>query len=306
MQERPWWVIVNPVAGNGRTGRRWGGLEARLRLEGIRMEVVFTQEPGHATLLARQGLEAGFSTIIGVGGDGTLHEILNGLPLEDPERMRTVRLGMLPLGTGSDFVRTFGLPRDPVAAALRLREGRAHLVDVGQVSCQRAGERVTRYFINAAGLGFDGEVADRTNRGIKAFGATGTYLVYLFLTLLLYQNKTVTVRLDGEERSGRMNSVLVCNGRYFGGGMFIAPRAEVDDGWFDVILLGDLGRGEIVWNLPRVYRGTHLTHPKITWRRAREVHVEARERMFLQAEGELIGEAPATFRILPRALSFLA
>ncbi|MCS6963574.1 diacylglycerol/lipid kinase family protein [Thermoflexus sp.] len=306
MSEHPWWVIVNPVAGNGRTGRRWGGLEARLRVEGIRMEVVFTQEPGHATLLAQQGLEAGFTTIVGVGGDGTLHEILNGLPLENPERMRTIRLGMLPLGTGSDFVRTFGLPRDPIAAALRVREGRACLVDVGQVTCQRAGETITRYFINAAGLGFDGEVADRTNRGIKAFGAIGTYLLYLFLTLILYQNKTVTIRFDGEERSGRMNSVLVCNGRYFGGGMFIAPRAEVDDGWFDVILLGDLGKGEIVRNLHRVYRGTHLDHPKITWQRAKEIHVEAKERMFLQAEGELIGEAPATFRILPRALAFLA
>ena len=306
MAEQPWWVIVNPVAGNGRAGRRWSGLEARLRLEGIRMEVVFTQEPGHATRLARQGLEAGFTTLVGVGGDGTLHEILNGLPLADPERMRTVRLGMLPLGTGSDFVRTFGLPRDPVAAALRLREGRGHWVDGGGGTRRRAGETVVRYFVNAAGLGFDGEVADRTNRGIKAFGAAGTYLFYLFLTLLLYQNKRANLRADGQEYAGRVNSVLVCNGRYFGGGMFIAPQALVDDGWFDVIVLGDLGKGEIVWNLPRVYRGTHLTHPKITWRRAREIQVEAQERMFLQAEGELIGEAPAAFRIHPRALPFLA
>jgi YegS/Rv2252/BmrU family lipid kinase len=216
-----------------------------------------------------------------------------------------VELGILPVGTGSDFARALGAPRDPLKAAIHLmRSARPQPLDIGRIDCVRGGASVTRYFANIAGLGFDGEVADRVNRSGKSSGALA-YQTTLLRSLAAYQNKHVALTIDGRRQEGVYNSVIACNARYFGGGMFIAPNARWDDGLFDVILLGDFGKIETVMNLPRLYRGTHLTHKKVTELRARQLSVQAQERMFLQAEGELVGEAPVTFSILPQALKIL-
>ncbi|MGA9351944.1 MAG: diacylglycerol kinase family protein [Anaerolineae bacterium] len=297
-------LIVNPVAANGAVGRNWTRVCDFLQAEGAKFDAILTEEPGHATRLARQALDDGYRTIVAVGGDGTVNEVLNGLVEEgavDPE----VTLGIIPCGTGADFSRTVGIPRDYVGACRQLLRFETRLVDLGRITCLRQGQEVERYFINVAGLGFDGEVAELANRSPKVLGGTITYLACLFTSLVTYRNKNVELSFDGQHLRGRLNSVIVCNGRYFGGGMFVAPGASLDDGIFDVVILGNLNKLEVVVNLPRLYKGTHLTHPKVSLCHAREIHVEARERMFLQAEGELIGEAPATFQIIPRALRVL-
>lgn len=297
-------LIVNPAAANGAVGRNWPRVRDFLQAEGAKFDAVLTEEPGHATRLARQALDDGYRTIVAVGGDGTVNEVLNGLVEEgsvDPE----VTLGIIPCGTGADFSRTLGIPRDYVGACRHLLRLVTRLVDLGRITCLREGREVERYFINAAGLGFDGEVAEVANRFPKVLGGTITYLACLFISLVTYRNKNVELSFDGQHLKGRLNSVILCNGRYFGGGMFIAPGASLDDGIFDVIILGNLNKLEVVMNVRRVYRGTHLAHPKVSLCHAKEVHVEARERMFIQAEGELIGEAPATFQIIPQALRVL-
>jgi YegS/Rv2252/BmrU family lipid kinase len=297
-------LIVNPVAANGAVGKNWPQVRDFLQAEGVEFDAVLTEEPRHAIRLARQALDDGYRTIVAVGGDGTLNEVLNGLVEEgavDPE----VALGIIPWGTGADFSRTLGIPRDYMGAGRQLLRFETQLVDLGRITCLREGREVVHYFINAAGLGFDGEVAELANRFPKVLGGTITYLTCLFISLLTYRNKSVELSFDGQHVRGRINSVIVCNGRYLGGGMFMAPEASFDDGIFDVVILGNLNKLEVVANLPRVYKGTHLTHPKVSLCHAREVHIEARERMFLQAEGELIGEAPATFQIIPRALKVL-
>ena len=297
-------VIVNPVSGNGRTGQRWAGIGERLRIEGAQLEVEFTHEPGHATQLAREAVAAGYRTIVSVGGDGTLNEVVNGLITDgcaDPD----VKLGLIPGGTGSDFGRGIGLPRDPLDAALRLLKATPRWFDVGQITCRLGEGTNTRYFINVAGLGFDGEVCDRVNRSGKALGGTVPYLSSLLVTLFAYHNKRVHWMLDGQARDEVLNSVIVANASYFGGGMNISPNSKLDDGLFHVITLGDWGTLEFLATVPRVYNGTHLTHPKVKEYVGREVTVEANGRMFLQAEGDLFGEAPATFKILPRAIQVL-
>jgi len=297
-------LIVNPAAANGAVGKNWPRIRDFLQAEGASFDAVLTEEPGHATRLARQALDDGFRTIVAVGGDGTVNEVINGLVVEgtvDPE----VALGIIPWGTGADFTRTLGIPRDYVGACRHLLRSQPRPVDLGKVTCLREGRQVERYFINAAGLGFDGEVSDLVNRFPKLLGGTMTYLACLFIGLVTYRNKNVEFTFDGQPVRGRVNSVIVCNGCYFGGGMFIAPGATFDDGLFYVVVLGNLNKLEVVMNVPRVYKGTHLTHPKVSHFSAREIHVEAQERMFLQAEGELIGEAPATFRVIPRALRVL-
>ena len=297
-------VIVNPASGSGKTGRRWPGLDARMRAEGGQYDVEFTREPGHAEQLARTAAAGGVKTVIVVGGDGTLNEVVNGL-IADDVAIGDITVGILPVGTASDFARAMSLPRDPLAAAIHLmRKAQPQPLDVGRIDCVRGGQPATRYFANIAGLGFDGEVADRVNRAGKSAG-TLVYQTTLLRSLVAYQNKRVTLTVDDKTIEGMMNSVVVANARYFGGGMFVAPNARWDDGLFDVIVLGDFGKLEVVGNLPKLYRGTHLKHKKVTELRAREVGVTARERMFLQAEGELVGEAPVTFRMLSRALKVL-
>ena len=297
-------LIVNPEAANGAVGKNWPRVRDFLQAEGAKFEAVFTEEPGHATQLARQALDDGYRTIVAVGGDGTVNEVINGLVVEgsvDPE----VALGLIPCGTGSDFARVLDIPRDYMEACRHLLRSEPRPVDLGRITCLREGREVERYFINAAGLGFDGEVADLGNRFPKVLGGTITYLACLFISLVTYRNKNVELSFDGQPVRGRLNSVIVCNGRYFGGGMFIAPGASLDDGLFYVVILGNLNKLEVVMNVPRVYKGTHLTHPKVSHFSAKEIHVEAQERMFLQAEGELVGEAPATFQIIPQALKVL-
>jgi YegS/Rv2252/BmrU family lipid kinase len=297
-------LIVNPVAANGAVGRNWTRVCDFLQAEGAEFDAILTEEPGHATHLARQALDDGYRTIVAVGGDGTVNEVLNGLVEKgsvDPE----IALGIIPWGTGADFSRTVGIPRDYAGACRHLLHFKTRPVDLGRITCLREGREVERYFINAAGLGFDSEVAELVNRNPKLLGGTIPYLACLFASLVTYRNKNVEFSFDGQHARGRINSVIVCNGCYLGGGMFIAPDASFDDGIFDVVILGNLNKLEVVVNVPRVYKGTHLTHPKVSLCHAREVHVEARERMLLQAEGELIGEAPATFQVIPRALRVL-
>jgi len=298
-------VIVNPVAANGAVGRRWPRIRQFLLEQGAHFDAELTRAPGHATELAREAVAQGYETIVCVGGDGTLNEVLNGLVTE--KGVEPVSLGIIPGGTGSDFRRTVGIPPSYQEACLVLLEGHTRLVDIGEITCLREGEPVRRYFVNVAGVGFDGEVADRTNRLPKVLGGTLPYLASLFITLVAYRNKDVVTSFDGQSIRHRVNAVVVSNGQFFGGGMHIAPEASPDDGFFDIIVLGDLGKLELVANIPRVYKGTHLTHPKVSSYRAREVRVEAKgeERMFIQADGEFVGQAPTTFRLLPRALKVL-
>ena len=302
MAVQPMRLIVNPVAGSGRGGKLWPQLRDELHGEGVEFDHVLTEGPDHAVELARQAVADGCRLIVAVGGDGTIHEVVNGLVIED-EIPQGVALGAICCGTGSDFARTVGLVREPLAAARRVVHGSDRRIDLGVVHCWREGQEIVEYFPNAAGLGFDGEVADRVNRKSKAGGGTIPYLISLVTTLITYENKPVVVTLDDRRLEQRANAVVVANGRYFGGGMHIAPDATPDDGLFDVVIIGDTTKLELLLQVPRVYRGTHLTHPKVDAYRSSTVRVESEKRVILQADGEYVGEAPATFRLLPGALT---
>jgi len=313
-------LVVNPVSANGKTAGRWPPIQELLQTQGLEFDHVFTERPGHATELARQAVAEGCTLIVAVGGEGTLNEVVNGLVSPAGTVPPDVVLGIIPSGTGTDFVRTLGIPRDPLQACQRLLRAETRAVDLGEVEfaplgpAAGAGQGLTashaadqigrqhRYFINVAGLGFDGEASEQVNRSSKALGGTLTYLISLFITLISYQNKHVELTIDGPTARRRLNSVIVSNGCYFGGGMRIAPHADLQDGLFDVIILGDLNKLEFAQNVPKVYNGTHLTHPKVEEYRAREVRVVSQERMLIQADGELVGMAPATFRLLPQAI----
>jgi len=296
-------MIVNPASAGGTTGRRWPRVREVLR-HVVQFDEAICRYPGHAVKLGREARGARYRYVVCVGGDGTVNEVVNGI-FSARESEPVPVLGVLPSGTGSDFSRTLGVPHHIEAACLRLLAGETTVCDLGVVSYEGEDGTTRRYFVNAAGVGYDAEVVRRRNGFSRYVRGTVPYVASVVSTFLSYENRAVTVVADGETRTHRILALVLGIGKYFGGGMRVAPEASIDDGLFDLVTIGDVGRLELLWNLPRVYRGTHLGHPKVTCCKASDVQVEADQPLLIQADGELLGRAPARFRVLPRALTVI-
>ena len=259
-------------------------------------------------MLAREGVRDGRPIIAAVGGDGTVSEVANGF-FEDGRRIPgESRLSALSVGTGGDFRRTFGLPRTPEEAATMLLAGRSRRIDVGRVTCSVGrGEQVVRHFVNIADTGIGGEVASRVNSGFRLLNGEITYALAATMALLRWRNRSMHVVVDGESRDVIAQQVVVANGRYFGGGMHVAPKAEPDDGLFDVIVAGDLTLIDNVRGMSHIRKGTHLDqeNPKIWYRRARRVQVSSSSPLRVDVDGELPGMLPALFEVVPGALDLI-
>jgi diacylglycerol kinase (ATP) len=296
-------IIVNPAAGAGKTGRLWPEIMGIIKGNGLRFEHKLTEAPGHAVELAREAAKQGYELVVAVGGDGTIHEIVNGL--YSSGYLPEASLGIISTGTGSDYIRTIGVPRAYKEACRRFIEPKLRAVDLGLVEYRRHGSTAERIFVNFAGVGFDAEIVRRTTQQFKSLGALPSYLMGALTTLMTYRNKDVSVKLDGIEEHRRVCTIITNNGRYGGGGMYTAPHAELADGFFDVMIVDDITKPDFLVSLPRLYKGTHLTHPKVTMKLAKEVEIQSKQKMSLQADGELLGEVPARIRILPLALKII-
>lgn len=294
--------VVNRVAAGGKTATVWPAIEAQLRSLGLTFDYRFTDAPNHATTLAREAVEQGYETVVAVGGDGTANEVVNGLIAPGANRAGA-NLGVIITGRGSDLARTIGIPSNYTEACARLAGERTMTVDLGLVTFNQEGEQRQRYFVNVGGGGFDAEVAYRANRAPNFMGGTIPYLTSLVTTLLAYRNKAVELTLDDQEPINMVvNSVVVANCQYFGGGMKVAPEADPNDGLFDVIVIGDIDKIEFLMTVPKVYDGTHITHPQVYSYRAKRVEVRSEQELLLQVEGEVCGHTPLTFDIVPSAL----
>jgi len=294
-------VIVNPIAGAGKTARKWPQIMGLLKSIGIRFEYDVTEAPGHALELAKSAANKGYELVVSVGGDGTINEIVNGL--HNAGNLRDVTLGIISTGSGADYIRTIRIPRHFTGACHRLASPKKRTVDLGVAEYVSNGEVSKRLFVNFAGLGFDAEVVKATTLRFKALGSTPSYLMGLLTTFLFYETKQVSLILDGQPEERRVWTILMSNGKYGGGGMLAAPNADPADGLLDVVVIDDLGKLDLLWSLPRIYKGTHLSHPKVTVKRAREVDIRPRQSMSLQVDGELLGQTPARVYLLPAALN---
>ncbi|MEK6608591.1 MAG: diacylglycerol kinase family protein, partial [Myxococcota bacterium] len=278
------------------------------------VEIRRTEAPRHATALAREALRGGCDLVVALGGDGTFSEVTDGF-FDDqaggeaggqPIRPEAA-LGLLPYGTGGDFRRTVGLGGDIAEAARRLRDATPRAIDVGRLRYRaHDGSFAVRHFLNIASFGVGGLVDEIVNASSKALGGKLAFMLGTVRAMLRYKNQPVRLRLDGgEPRDVVINNVAIANGRYFGGGMKIAPDASLDDGLFDVVVLGDLGLTDFLLRGGRVYKGTHLSMPEVTFARARRVEAEALApgaRVLLDVDGEQPGMLPAVFEIVPSAL----
>jgi diacylglycerol kinase (ATP) len=233
-----------------------------------------------------------------VGGDGSVNEVVNGIAEADD-----VELAVVPRGTGWDFARTFGIPRDLDAAVEIALAGDVRTIDLGLVTFRTwAGAEGRAYFANVASAGISGAIAKRANEASKAFGGRISYYWSTLAVFAGWQTGEMRVSVDDEIRGGRMIDAMVANGRYLGGGMMMCPDAEPDDGLFDVLLFGDVTKRDLLFTLPKTYRGKHLPHPRLELLRGRIVTVDADEPLPLELDGEQPGTTPARFEIVPRAL----
>ena len=259
--------------------------------------MLFSERAGQLRDLARQAADDGAALVLAVGGDGTVNEVASGLVGTGTE------LAVLPRGTGVDFVRTYGIPTKLDEAVQIAVDGRIREIDAGRVGYNAwSGEPGEGWFVNVAGVGMSGAVAKRTNESSKALGGKVSYLWSTLAVFARWQNTEVQVTVDGERRSGRMHEVIVANGRYLGGGMMMCPDASPDDGLFDILLIGDVTKRDLVQTMPKIYRGTHLPHPKAELLRGVTVAVDSGEPLPIQLDGEQPGTTPVRFEVVPKAL----
>ena len=296
-------VIVNPVAGAYSTRRKWPSINKLLRHVGLSFDYEYTEGVGHAIELARAAASDGYRYLVAVGGDGTVSEVANGIL--NSTGSSSTSLGVVSTGTGSDFARSVGIPRDYTSACSFLTSSRRLLIDVGIVEYRSKGQSLQRFFVNGAGVGFDATVVEATERLPKYFGGTIPYLAGLGRALFGYKNKAVVLGVGDRVEARRILSVVVANGGYFGGGMHVAPEARLGDGLLDVVIIGDIGKFELLKALPMVYKGTHITHPKVSIEQATHITIESSERILVHADGELLGEGPASFWLMPTALNIV-
>lgn len=299
-------ALVNPASANGRTGRRWPELAAHLRARVGDFEISFTEAPGQGSGIVRAALRAGAERIVSVGGDGTHNEVVNGFFEGADAVAPEAELVVVPTGTGGDFRRTLGLPADAVQAIDQIGE-RSAVVDVGHLRyTTHAGAEADRYFLNITSFGLGGLVDQVANSTTKAFGGRMSFLMAVGRATLRYKNQRVRMVLDGGAPITRtLVNGVIANARYFGGGMKIAPDADMADGLFDVVVVGDMGVLEMAGGLSKIYKGNHLGLDKVECFRAATVHAEAADpdtQVLLDMDGEQPGRLPATFKIVPAAL----
>ena len=236
--------------------------------------------------------------LVVVGGDGSVHEVANGIAGREG-----VEIAVIPRGTGWDFARSLGLPRNTDRAIEVALSGKTRTIDLGRATYRLwAGGEGQSFFANVASAGMSGAIAQRANDSSKAFGGKASYLWATFAVFARWSSTEIQVSVDGENRHARMHDVIVANGPYVGGGMKICPGAEPDDGTFDVLLIGDLTKRDLVVTMPKIFRGTHLPHPKAELLRGARVSVDSSEPLPIELDGEQPGTTPARFEIVPQAL----
>lgn len=303
-------VIANPKSAAGSTRDRWSAIASDLRTHFGPFNVAFTKGPGDGIEIAERAALNGRPFIIACGGDGTINEIANGILRSGKD----VELGVFPSGTGGDFRRTLGMPHGTREAARALRTGRTERVDVGRVTFfDHEGREVQRFFLNVTSFGLAASIIERVKGStslswlpLDTVRGRASFALSTLQEVVALGATSVRVRIDdAEERMLQTVNFCIANARYFGGGMRIAPDAKLNDGFLDVINVGDIRTAKIILNAYTLYRGTHLDLPEVKDTLAKRI--EARplredQEVHLEVDGELLGRLPAVYEIVPGAL----
>ena len=303
----PFLIIVNPNAGVKKGGRDWPSIDQQLKAEGLNYHAVLTEHRDHAKHLAAEFIEKGCRKIIVVGGDGTMNEVVNGIYLQKFISPPEISLGMIPVGTGNDWCRTFAIPFDYDKAIQILKREKTFFQDVGRISYFKNETRMSRYFINIAGMGYDALVAKKTNlMKEKGKGGPLTYLFFVFAGLFQYKFIEAVIDVDGQQVfKGEIFSMNVGICKFNGGGMMQIPYAIPDDGFLDVTLIVKTSKFAVLRYAGKLYDGSLVDLPIVKTYRGQTIRIRSTGRLYLEADGESLGHSPFVYEILPRGLKVI-
>jgi len=297
-----WFVIVNPVAGNGETAQKWNEIEEELNHQKFDFKVAFSEYKSHEGVLAQSAIEEGYTQIICVGGDGTLHNVVNGL-MNCPQNSKNVKLGIIPLGTGNDWIKTYNIEKDYKLAIQILKQNNTVFQDIGFLKLEKSKQEV--YFNNLAGIGFDGHVVYKVNN-YKKLGFLA-YLAGALVSITGYKRARLKIEMNG--KTIQIKSLLFLMGlcEYCGGGMKLTKDINPCDGLFDITSVEKITLVQLIKNLPGLFNGkiTNKKFVKNFKTDALKVSVLKGDTAYIQADGELIGVGGFELKIHAKALQFI-
>ena len=284
-------IVANPKAGHGKGARAIKELHLLLGAKEIKYEIFETQYPGHATELAQRLAEKGARRIIILGGDGTISEVVNTTTNSE------VELGVISVGTGNDLARSLGLPYNKPEKALEvIFSGKPTKVDVGWEE--------DRCFISTLGLGFPAIIAQKVNK-MKYLKGSPAFFIAAYKTISQLHPIPVRITLDDETLNVNCTSILIQNTRFCGGGLLVAPAARTDDGLFDVVVVNDIGKVDLMMNFPKIYSGRHLKHPKFSLYRSQSVRIDTSTNLSKMFDGDIYGQTPVNAKVLRGAATII-
>jgi YegS/Rv2252/BmrU family lipid kinase len=302
-----WFIIVNPNAGKQKGKQDWKRITGLMAEAGLDYMSFFTRHRGHAIELTRKYIQAGFRKFIVVGGDGTLNEVVNGIFTQHHADPSTILLGMIPVGTGNDWCRMFGIPNDYRKAIALIVRHHIFVQDVGLLRYHHHdGGTAQRYFVNIAGMGFDAMVLEKANRD-KELGKGNplSYFVHIFASLFSFKTTHTTITTDDQTIEPEVFSMSVAIGQYNGGGMKQAPLAVADDGLFDLTVIRPIGKFKVMRNILKLLDGSYTRLPEVISFKTRNIQIDSQPELQVEADGESLGHSPFSFSIIPLGLRII-
>lgn len=298
-----WYVIINPTSGNGTSKKKWPQIKTHLEYDNFDFDFSFTEHENHSPQLVQEAIQNGFLNIICVGGDGTLHNIVNGIMAQNTVPSNKVNIGMIPIGTGNDWVKTHIIPKDFKKAIEIIKTGTRKVQDLGKIEFLDQDKKPV-YFNNLAGVGFDGFVVSKVHK-YKHFGAIA-YLVGAILGLFRYKNFKAQVSVNSNNIKSKTLMVLIGLCNFSGGGMRLTKNPDPFDCLFDISIAKNIGKVDILKNLTKLFNGKIVNHKKVVALKSDSliIKIEEEEKPFIQADGELIGKGNVKISIVPKAFSF--
>ena len=297
-----WFLIANPTAGNGNFSKRWDKIQQVLKTNNIPFSFAFTKHSKHEVELVQNVIQQGFRNIISVGGDGTLHNVVNGIMTQRYTKTSDITVAVIPIGTGNDWIKTYNIPKNIEKAVGLIRQKKTVFQDIGLLELE---DGKSFYFNNVAGLGYDGYVVNKTNK-LKRFGSIA-YLLGGISGLLFYKNSTFKIELENQTIETKCLMTLFGICKYSGGGMQLTNYKNSSDGLFDVTVAKNLTLVDLLLNLGKLYSGKIVNHKKVTTYTSKKIKITPlfKEKPFIQADGELIGTGAVDVSLLEKAIKFI-
>lgn len=301
-----WYILVNPVSGNGSGEKNWPSVKSMLDKAGIPYEFMLSERRGHIIENTKKAIESGYRQFISVGGDGTMNEVVNALFSQNNVKTEEFTLAVFPMGTGNDWVKTMGIATDVERAFEVFKSKFTIAQDIGKISCSRDAEAVERYFINAAGIGIEGHIAQTINQKEKNnfLSSFAKYMLSLIQSLIVYRAKNALVELKDSDIATRLLTLSIGICRYKGGGMQITPDADPMDGQFSITLINKLSVWTVIREIKNLYNGSFLKAKEVSQYISHYIRIDE-SNIPIEADGESVGETPAEVQILPASLNVI-